>query len=152
MIRRIDHVGLVVRNLDEAIDLYVDTFGFERSTTTEKAGEFKSVMVTLGEVTLELIASVDPRSGIQKFLETKGEGIHHISLEVDDIRKELESLGSRGIRFIAKEPEQVEETLVSFVHPKSTGHVLIELLQRVQTQKDERPDLGPSRRGEHVHH
>jgi methylmalonyl-CoA epimerase len=132
MIKRIDHVGVVVKNLDEALDLYVNTLGFKASEIliAEKGEKFRTVMVSLGQVTLELIEPMDSKGGIQSFLETRGEGIHHISLEVDDLRGELSRLGAKGIKFLFKEPEQVEGTLVTFVHPKSTRGVLMELLQR----------------------
>jgi len=132
MIESIDHVGVVVKNLDEALDLYVNTLGFKKSEimTAEKGDKFRTVMVSLGQVTLELIEPMDPGGAIQKFLETRGEGIHHISLRVDDIRKEIGTLEAKGIKFLFKEPEQVAGTLVNFVHPKSTRGVLMELLQR----------------------
>jgi methylmalonyl-CoA epimerase len=132
MIKRIDHVGIVVKNLDEALDLYVNTLGFKASEIliAEKGEKFRTVMVSLGQATLELIEPMDSKGGIQSFLETRGEGIHHVSLEVDDLRGELSRLGAKGIKFLFKEPEQVEGTLVSFVHPKSTRGVLMELLQR----------------------
>jgi len=132
MIKRIDHVGVVVKNLDEALDLYVNTLGFKASEIliAEKGEKFRTVMVSLGQVTLELIEPMDSKGGIRSFLETRGEGIHHVSLEVDDLRGELSRLGAKGIKFLFKEPEQVEGTLVTFVHPKSTRGVLMELLQR----------------------
>jgi methylmalonyl-CoA epimerase len=132
MIERIDHVGVVVKNLDEALKLYVDILGFEKSEimTAEKGDKFRTVMVSLGQATLELIEPVDPKGAIQKFLETRGEGIHHISLRVDDIREELSTLEAKGIKFLFEKPEVVEGTLVTFMHPKSTRGVLIELLQR----------------------
>ncbi|MGD0231083.1 MAG: VOC family protein [Syntrophorhabdales bacterium] len=133
MIKRIDHVGVVVKNLDEALDLYVNTLGFKASEvlTAEKGERFRTVMVSLGQVTFELIEPLDAKGGIRGFLETRGEGIHHVSLEVDDIGEELRTLGAKGIRFLMKEPEQVMGTLVTFVHPKSTRGVLMEVLQRV---------------------
>jgi methylmalonyl-CoA epimerase len=132
MIKRIDHVGVVVKSLDEALDLYVTTLGFKASEIliAEKGEKFRTVMVSLGQVTLELIEPMDSKGGIRSFLETRGEGIHHVSLEVDDLRGELSRLGAKGIKFLFKEPEQVEGTLVTFVHPKSTRGVLMELLQR----------------------
>ena len=132
MIKRINHVGLVVRNLEEALDLYVNTLGFKKSDILipEKGEKFRTVMISLNQVTFELIEPMDPQGGIQKFLETRGEGIHHVSLEVDDIWEEINTLGAKGIKFLIKEPEQVEGTLVTFVHPKSTRGVLMELLQR----------------------
>ncbi len=133
MIKRIDHVGVVVKNLDEALDLYVNTLGFTASEilVAEKGERFRTVMVSLGNVTFELIEPLDAKGGIQGFLETRGEGIHHVSLEVDDIREELSALGAKGVKFLMKEPEQVMGTLVTFIHPKSTRGVLMEVLQRV---------------------
>jgi methylmalonyl-CoA epimerase len=132
MIERIDHVGVVVKDLDEALKLYVDILGFEKSEimTAEKGDKFRTVMVSLGQATLELIEPMNPKGAMQKFLETRGEGIHHISLRVDDIREELSTLEAKGIKFLFKEPEEVEGTLVNFMHPKSTRGVLMELLQR----------------------
>lgn len=131
MIKRIHHVGVVVRNLDEAIAIYVNNLGFKASKVmiADKGEKFRTVMVSLGDVTLELIEPMDAKGGIRNFLDTRGEGIHHISLEVDDIKEELKMLGAWGIKFLLNEPEQVEGTLVTFVHPKSTCGVLMELLQ-----------------------
>jgi len=132
MIKKINHVGLVVKNIEEALGLYVNTWGFKPSKVlTAKEDGIKTVMVSLGEITLELMEPIDPQGGVQKFLDTRGEGIHHISLEVDDINKERSSLESKGIRLIEKKPRYFEGALVSFVHPKSTRGVLIELLQWV---------------------
>jgi lactoylglutathione lyase/methylmalonyl-CoA/ethylmalonyl-CoA epimerase len=131
MIKRINHVGVVVRNIEEALDLYTNTLGFKSAKIlVEKEAGFKTVMVSLGEVTLELTEPTDPQGGIQKFLDSRGEGIHHISLEVDDLKKEINSLESKGIRFINREPVTVEGDCVSFVHPKSMRGVLIELIER----------------------
>ena len=132
MIKKINHVGLVVNNIEKALDLYVNTLGFKPSKIrTAKEDGINTVMVSLGEVTLELMEPIDPQGGVQKFLETRGEGIHHISLEVDDIKEERSSLESKGIQLIGKEPRYFEGALVSFVHPRSTRGVLIELLQWV---------------------
>lgn len=130
MMKKINHVGIVVKNIEETLDFYVNVFGFKSSKVlTAKEDGFKTVMVSLGEVIFELIEPIDPQSSIQKFLETRGEGIHHISLEVDDINQERSWLESKGIKLIEKEPRYFEGAWVSFVHPKSTRGVLIELLQ-----------------------
>jgi methylmalonyl-CoA/ethylmalonyl-CoA epimerase len=132
VVKKIDHVGIVVKNLDEALDLYVNTLGFEASDilVAEKGEKFRTVMISSGQVTFELIEPMGGAGGIQNFLETRGEGIHHVSLEVDDIREEISSLAAKGVRCLMKEPEEVMGTLVTFVHPKSTRGVLVELLQR----------------------
>jgi methylmalonyl-CoA epimerase len=131
MINKIHHVGVVVSSIESALDIYVNTLGFTRSeiVTFERGEKFRSVMVNLNDVTLELIEPMDTKGGIQSFLETRGEGIHHISLEVDDIKDELVSLASKGISFAVNEPVEVGQYLVSFVHPASTRGVLMELVQ-----------------------
>jgi methylmalonyl-CoA/ethylmalonyl-CoA epimerase len=132
VIEKIDHVGVVVSNLDEALDLYVNTLGFTKSEimTAEKGDKFRTVMVSLGQVTIELIEPVDPNGAMKRFLDTRGEGIHHISLGVDDIYNDLRALEDKGIRLLFRQPEEVEGNLVTFVHPKSTRGVLVEVLQR----------------------
>ena len=132
MITKINHVGVVVKNIEGALDLYTNTLGFKPAEILiAKEAGVKTVMISLGEATLELTEPIDPQSGVQKFLETRGEGIHHISLEVDDINKERDLLESKGIQFIGKGPEYFGGALVSFIHPKSTKGVLIELIQWV---------------------
>jgi len=132
MITKINHVGVIVRDIEGALDLYTNTLGF-KSTEVEisKEAGIKTVMISQGEVTLELTEPIDPQSGLQKFLDKRGEGVHHISLEVEDINKERELLESKGIQFTDKKPEYVHGTFVSFIHPKSTKGVLIELIQRI---------------------
>jgi methylmalonyl-CoA/ethylmalonyl-CoA epimerase len=132
MIRKVNHVGIVVRSLDEALDLYVKTFGFERSEimTREEMG-MRSATISLGEVTFEIMEPIDDQSGIHAFLQKRGEGLHHVSLEVDDMRKERTSLESKGIHFLETEARYVDNSYVSFIHPKFTKGVLIELVQRL---------------------
>lgn len=132
MIRKVNHVGIVVRSLDEALDLYVKTFGFERSEimTREEMG-MRSATISLGEVTFEIMEPIDDQSGIHAFLQKRGEGLHHVSLEVDDMRKERTSLESKGIHFLETEARYVDHSYVSFIHPKFTKGVLIELVQRL---------------------
>jgi methylmalonyl-CoA epimerase len=142
VIKRIDHVGLVVRDLDKALDLYVNTLGFEASKilVADKGDKFRTVMVSLGQTTFELIEPIDPKGGIQSFLETRGEGIHHVSLEVDDIREEVGRLKPKGVRFLMREPEEVMGDLVTFIHPKSTRGVLMEVVQRGENPQTAREE------------
>jgi len=132
MIRKVNHVGIVVRSLDEALDLYVKTFGFERSEimTREEMG-MRSATISLGDVTFEIMEPIDDQSGIHAFLQKRGEGLHHVSLEVDDMRKERTALESKGIHFLETEARYVDNSYVSFIHPKFSKGVLIELVQRL---------------------
>ena len=132
MIKKVNHVGIVVKSLDEALDLYVKTFGFESSEimTREEMG-IRSAMISLGEVTFEIMEPIDDQSGIHAFLQKRGEGLHHVSLEVDDMTKERSSLESKGIHFLETEARYVDNSYVSFIHPKFTKGVLFELVQQL---------------------
>jgi methylmalonyl-CoA/ethylmalonyl-CoA epimerase len=133
MIRKVNHVGIVVRSLDEALDLYVKTFGFESSEimTREEMG-MRSAMISLGEVTFELMEPIDDQSGIHAFLQKRGEGLHHVSVEVDDMTQERNLLESKGIRFLETKARYVDHSYVSFIHPKFTKGVLFELVQPME--------------------
>jgi len=132
MITKIDHVGIVVRNIDEALNIFSNMFGFKAvESITDPQQEFRSVLIFAGDAALELIEPISPKGNIAKFLEQRGGGIHHLSLSVDNIEQELESLQANGIRLVNKEPQSLPSAQVAFVHPHSTGGVLIELIQRV---------------------
>jgi methylmalonyl-CoA/ethylmalonyl-CoA epimerase len=132
MIKKLDHVGLVVKNTDETVKLFSNLFGFEvvESRPNPEAG-FKSTLISRADVTLELIEPVGPEGMIQKFVEKRGGGLHHISIRVPDLAEEMKSLKSQGAQFVSPEPVQVtEDSKVIFIHPRSTDGILIELVQR----------------------
>lgn len=132
MIRKIDHVGIVVKNIDEALKIFSNIFGFRVvESVTEPHQEFRAVLISAGDAALELIEPISAKGSIAKFVEQRGEGIHHLSLGVDNIEQELESLQAKGIRLVNKEAQSLPSARVAFVHPHSTGGVLIELIQRV---------------------
>jgi len=131
MLNKIDHVAIVVNSIEEAIKRYSGLFGFkELESLTDPGGEFKSTLISVDNVTLELLQPVNPEGAIAKFLAKHGEGIHHLSLNVSNIKQELNTLKDRGTRLINEEPIPVSSTQVAYVHPKATGGVLIELIQR----------------------
>ena len=134
MIRKVNHVGLVVRSLEEALDLYVKTFGFKSSeiVAREEMG-LRSAMVSLGEVTFELMEPTEAESALRAFLQKRGEGVHHVSLEVEDMTEERYLLESKGIQFLEKKARSVDHSYVSFIHPKSTKGVLFELVQLIES-------------------
>jgi methylmalonyl-CoA epimerase len=131
MVKRIDHIAIAVHDIDEASTFYSDILKLDLSgveVVTEqktKVGFFK-----IGESNIELVQPASDDSPLVKFLETKGPGIHHICLEVDDIDTEVEELMKRGARMIDEKPRPgAHNTRVAFIHPKSAGGVLIELNQ-----------------------
>ncbi len=133
MIKRVDHIGLVVQSTEESLALLSKLFGFEaeESRTEDEAG-FKSTHVSKGDVTFELLEPIGSQGMIQRFLEKRGGGLHHISIQVDDLESEMKRLKEIGVQFSSDEPATVSDTKVVFIHPRSTNGLLIELIQRPQ--------------------
>jgi methylmalonyl-CoA/ethylmalonyl-CoA epimerase len=131
MLKGISHIGIAVRNLDEAIKVYTEALGaeLEEIQRAPEAG-MAAAMLSLGDDKIELMEPIGTEGTIAKFLESRGEGIQHICIEVDDIDKELESLSTKGIRLIDKEAREGIEGRIAFIHPKSMNGVLIELVEK----------------------
>ena len=132
MIKKVDHIGILVSNLDEAVKLYKELLGAKVSEveTLPERG-VNVVMVDVGGATkLELLEPL-PDSNMAKTLEKRGEGVQHIALEVDDVEKELNRLSNAGVELIDKESRRGLEGMVAFIHPKSTRGVLYELCQKI---------------------
>ena len=127
----LDHIVIAVNDIDAALELYRDKLGFEVGGIDEVPGfGVKVAFLPLGEGQIELVMPVTEDSAIAKFLDKRGPGFHHLCFRVDDIRAELARLEKKGIELVDKEPrEGAHGTLVAFLHPKSTGGVLIELAQ-----------------------
>ncbi|MFC1925612.1 methylmalonyl-CoA epimerase [Chloroflexota bacterium] len=133
MLKEIHHIAIAVNNLDDALKSYEELFGLkpEKTTTSDEQG-VKAALLPIGKGTeIELIQPITSEGGVAKFLEKKGEGVHHIAIEVDNIDRELESLAARGVELIDKEPRSGIAGKIAFLHPKSTRGVLIELIQKV---------------------
>ena len=131
MLEKIDHIGIAVKDLDQAIKLYKEAFGMEPSLVYESAyTKAKIAFFPIGQTRIELIQPITPDSVMGKFLEKKGEGIHHISFNVKDVDKSLSELEMKGIQLIDRKARKVRENeKVAFLSPKSTNGVLIELIQ-----------------------
>ncbi|MDE3154674.1 MAG: methylmalonyl-CoA epimerase [Acidobacteriota bacterium] len=127
----IDHVGIAVRDLSEALGFYRDALGLEIEDSEEVASQrVRAHFVAAGPATLELLEATSSDSPIAKFLDKRGPGLHHITLRVDDIRAALADLQARGVRLIDHEPRPgAEGAQVAFIHPSSTHGVLVELKQ-----------------------
>lgn len=131
MFNRMDHVGIVVNNIDESLKTYRDQLGFillERVMIPEQKVE--AAFLDAHNSTIELIAPTDPESGTAKFLAKRGEGTHHIAYEVADLVAALAELKAQGVQLIDETPRQGVHGLVAFVHPKATHGMMIELLQK----------------------
>ena len=131
MTKRVDHIGILVSNIDEAMKLYEDCFCAEADkveTLVERG--VKAAILSIGQgASLELLEPL-PDSNMAKILEKRGEGLHHITFEVDDVNKELSHLSQRGIELIDKKARPGFEGMVAFIHPKSLRGVLVELCQK----------------------
>lgn len=130
---KIDHIGIATNGIEEAAAAYRDALGIQVAETEEVSGQkVRVAMLPIGESRIELLEATSADSPISKFLAKRGPGIHHIALRVDDIRARLADLKSKGARLIDEEPRTgAGGCLVAFIHPSSTGGVLIELVENV---------------------
>ena len=131
-VKNLNHVAIAVKNLDESLKLFENLFGLRASKieTVQDQG-VKAALIPIGTGEIELIEPINPNGGVAKFIEQKGEGIHHICIEVDDTDKELQALAAKGVSLIDKVGRKGLAGKVGFIHPKSTKGVLIEIAQKV---------------------
>lgn len=130
-IKRIAHLGIAVKNLDEGKKLYGNNLGLAlKGDEVVESQKVKVSFIQVGESNLELLLPTADDSPVAKFLETKGEGFHHLALEVEDLAGALEELKAAGVRLIDEKPrEGAHGALVAFIHPKATFGLLLELCQ-----------------------
>ncbi|HPW25375.1 MAG TPA: methylmalonyl-CoA epimerase [Candidatus Syntrophosphaera thermopropionivorans] len=130
MIKYISHIGIAVKNLDEAIEVY-EKLGLQLESIEEVPSQMvKVAFFPCGETRLELLMPTSPESPIAKFIENRGEGIQHIALAVDNVTEELNKAQENGFRLIDTQPRPgSHNSEIAFLHPKSTLGVLIELCQ-----------------------
>lgn len=131
---RIEHIGIAVKDLSQANDLFKRLFG--ESAYKQEAVESEQVITSffkVGPNKIELLEAENPEGAISKYLEKRGEGIHHIAFEVDDISQEMKRLKAEGFQLIHETPKPgADNKLVCFLHPKSTNGVLVELCQEIK--------------------
>lgn len=131
MITKINHIGIAVKSIDEAAKIYTDLLGLKVGDIEVVADQkAKTAIIPVGESKIELIESTDPEGTIAKFIESRGEGLHHLALEVSNIEDALGTMVDKGVVLIDEKARKgVENTNIAFLHPKSTGRVLIELVE-----------------------
>ena len=132
---KIDHIGIAIRQLEEATAIWRDTLGLEVDSTEKITEQGVCVaMLPIGETHIELLAPLAPDSPVGKFLEKRGPGLHHIAVRVNDIRGTLAQLKNKGARLIDETPRVgAGGCLVAFIHPSSVNGVLLELVQHPGT-------------------
>ncbi len=133
MIKRIDHVCVAVKSLDEAVKTFEGLFGLKPAKIEVLAEQkVRAAVIHIGNTELEFIEPTDPSTGVANFLEKNGgNGIHHICLEVDDTDAELGKLEAKGVKLIDKKGRKGLAGKIGFIHPKSASGVLVELAQKI---------------------
>ena len=130
--KKVDHIGIAVRNLNEVLPYYTETLGCPLLKIEEVASQqVRVAFIDAGNIKLELLEPMDDSSAIFKFLEKKGEGIHHIAFGVENIEKRMEELRENGVRLLSDQPKSgAGGAMVAFLHPKSSNGVLYELCEK----------------------
>jgi methylmalonyl-CoA epimerase len=131
MIKKINHIGIAVNSIDQALKLYTGVLGLNlKDVEVVESQRTRTAILPVGESAIELLEATDAESPISKYLEKFGEGIHHLALEVADIEEALGKVSQGGIPLIDETPRAgVEKTRIAFLHPKGTGRVLLEFVQ-----------------------
>lgn len=131
MMRKIEHLGIAVKDIETASKMYETLLGKASYKTEKVESEGVSTMFfEIGESKIELLEASNPDSPIAKFIEKRGEGIHHIAYDVEDIYVEIDRLKEAGFEMIHNTPKEgADNKLIAFLHPKSSGGVLVELCQ-----------------------
>lgn len=134
MFLRLEHLGIAVKDLAAVNDLYGSLFVRGPYKEEEVASEHvKTSFFQLGEAKIEFLEATHPDSAIAKYIEKKGEGLHHVAFEVDDIHAEMKRLQAQGFQLLNESPKQgADNKLVCFLHPKSANGVLVELCQTIR--------------------
>lgn len=128
---KIDHIGIAVKSLSEAVKVYEQAVGLKLAGYDEVDEQgVRVAMLDIGESRIELLEPTRPDSPVDKFMRKRGEGIHHIAVRVDNIEQALERLKAAGVRLIDEKPKQgAHNTRIAFIHPASTHGVLMELVE-----------------------
>ena len=136
MLKKIEHIGIAVKDLEQSNELYAKLLGVKHYKTEFVNSEsVKTSFFKIGESKIELLQATDPESPIAKFIEKRGEGLHHLAFDVDNIEVEIKRLINEGFELIHKSPKLgADNKKIAFLHPKSSGGVLIELCQDISNK------------------
>lgn len=136
MLKKIEHIGIAVKDLEQSNELYAKLLGVKHYKTEFVNSEsVKTSFFKIGESKIELLQATDPESPIAKFIEKRGEGLHHLAFDVDNIEVEIKRLIKKGFELIHKSSKLgADNKRIAFLHPKSSGGVLIELCQDISNK------------------
>ena len=128
----IDHVGIAVNDIDAALKFFGDVFQTPPAAVEELADQgVRATLIQVGQTRLELLEPLSPESAVGRFIERRGEGLHHLALNVDDIEGKLAILAGRGIQLVDEKPREGLSGSIAFIHPRSVFGVLTELVESV---------------------
>jgi len=129
---KVDHIGIAVKNMNEALKLYQNILGLKLVTTeVVEEQKVKVGFIPVGDSEIELLESTSPAGPVAKFIESRGEGVQHIALRVDNVEQALEELKAKGFRLIDEKPRYgAGKARIAFLHPKGTGGILLEISER----------------------
>jgi methylmalonyl-CoA/ethylmalonyl-CoA epimerase len=132
LFEKVDHIGIAVKDLEKAMSFYRDQIGLVcKGTEVVEEQKVKVAFFPVGESKIELLESTEPAGPVGKYIEKKGEGIHHLSFRVTNIEEKIEQLKEQGVTLIDEKPRYgAGGARIAFLHPKSTGGILIELCER----------------------
>ncbi len=133
MIKKVEHIGIAVKDINSSITLFEKLLGVKSYKTEKVLSEgVKTAFFGISDQKIELLSSINKGSAIEKFLESKNEGVHHIALLVDSLEFEINRLEGLGFQFISKTPKEgADNKRIVFLHPKSTNGVLVELCEEI---------------------
>jgi methylmalonyl-CoA/ethylmalonyl-CoA epimerase len=128
----IDHIGIAVNSIEESLKFWEGTLGVKcAGVETVEDQKVKTAFLPIKESELELLEATSPESPVAKFIEKKGEGIHHVAIRVDNLEEALSELKKKGVKLIDETPRKgAGGAMIAFLHPKATGGILLELSQR----------------------
>jgi methylmalonyl-CoA epimerase len=134
MLKKISHLGVAVKDLDAVLAFYTETLGLNCTGQEEVANQkVRVAFLPIGETNIELLQATEPDGPIAKFIESKGEGIHHVAFQVENIEQALADLKARGARLIDETPRiGAHGARIAFIHPKASNGVLIELCEHAE--------------------
>lgn len=132
MVKKVDHIGIAVKNLEETLKFYQDVMGMDLAgTEVVEEQHVKVAFLPIGDTEIELLESTDPEGPIARYIDKKGEGVQHIAYKVEDIEVAIAEMKAKGVRMIDEKPRYgAGGAKIAFCHPKSTNGVLVELTQR----------------------
>ena len=130
-VTHLNHTCIAVSNLEEALQFYQDLFGVPRTEIEEVPDQgVRATLIPIGSTQLELIEPIDPQNAVARFIERRGEAVHHICFQVEELQNKLDALAARNVELIDAQPRQGLAGMIAFLHPRSTRGILIELVEK----------------------